>query len=946
MRKLIIKSTIMIALFCGFILSFNGIIAKAEERPVVIKVGYTLNYGTVKSPMVIGEEGYGYEYLNEIFDHVDGDYELEFVYCEWLEVVNMLENGEIDIFGPITYSETTAESFLLSEESFGDNFIFLSTLSSNVSNYNDYSDIEGSTIAVQANNPNEYLLLEFLEENELEVEIVYFTEDDYEKVMDEGYDFCLCSSLQSYMNLTPVVNLGVVDAYYVTTLDNTELMDTINEGMASVDKSEYMYQEKLYLEYYDYSILSELYITEDEYTLLQSKGTYYIGIEDIYGPVGYKNEDGEFQGVAVDVMNMIAEMAGIEYEFVEITETSIEELAELDFAFMSYDDEIAEKMVKSTTYCEMPYILVDHVMDDGEEIVNVGVLTHYGLAQDEYQGYVYEREVVEYDSLLDMQEAYNNGGIGSMILTTSNMNMIRGEFSDDNYQVATLDMNLNLCLLYSEDYSKELIDIFDKIIAQLDSRAVSASVMEHSTVENTSIELEDILKEYPYAILATVIFIFVLIIGESNLVAKQKRNYLSELLNYDKLTGLCSGHKFGEDVKQILEKESKKFYSIVTIDIDHFKYVNDVFGYEVGNIVIQKVAGCVEKIAPKSVVIARDSGDIFLVLLEKEQSLEHKLIFDDCDRNTLFEEISPYIGETYKLSFSIGIYDIIDRTLDINFMIDCANIARLDGKGSAYTTIVKYDDRMDKQRVISTEMISNMVQAINNHEFVVYYQPKVCLSNQKMIGAEALIRWQKGDGLIPPNDFIPLFEKNGFIQRLDMYVLEDVCAFIEMNPTVPKISVNLSGITIMRKRIAEEILELVSKYVVPHEKLEFEITETALVDEFEQVVESLDKLRAKGFTISIDDFGVGISCLSRLNTMPIDVLKIDREFIWDSIGKERKIEVLKNIINLSEGLKLEIIAEGIETKEQEELLLQLGCKLGQGYLYAPPLRVEDFMKII
>ncbi len=943
MRKIILKRAILIILFCGII--FSGITAKAEESPIVVRVGYTLNYGTVKSPMVIGEEGYGYEYLNEIFDHVDGNYELEFVYCEWLEVGNMMESGEIDIFGPITYSDTSAELFLFPEESFGDNFIFLSSLSSSISNYNDYSDIEGSTIAVQENNPNEYLLIEFLEENQLNAEIIYFTDDDYEKVMGEGYDFCLCSSLQSYQNLTPVVNLGVVDAYYVTALENTELMEVINEGMASVRESEYMYQEKLYLEYYDYSILSELYITDDEYALLQSKEIYYIGIEDIYGPVGYRNEDGEFQGVAVDVMDMIAEMAGIEYEFVEVTgETSLEELAELDFSFMSYDDEITETMVKSTTYCEMPYILVDHVMDDGEEIINVGVLTHYGLNQDEYQGYVFEREIVEYDSLLDMQEAYNNEEIGSMILTVSNMNMIRGEFSDENYRVTTMDMNLNLCLLYSEDCSKELIDIFDKIIAQLDSRAVATSVMEHSTVDNTSIELEDILEEYPYAILGIIIFVFVLIIGESNLVAQQKRNYLSELLNYDKLTGLCSGHKFGEDVKQILQKESEKSYSIVTIDIDNFKYVNDVFGYDVGNAVIQKVAGCIEKIASRAVVIARDSSDIFVVLLENEQSHEYQLSLDENDRMKILDELRPLIGETYKLSFSMGIYDIVDKTRDINFMIDCANIARLEGKGSAYTTVVKYDDRMDKQRVISTEMISNMVKAVNNHEFVVYYQPKICLMDQKMIGAEALVRWQKDGGLIPPNDFIPLFEKNGFIQRLDMYVLEEVCIFIEKNPTAPKISVNLSGITIMRKRIAEEILELVSKYVVPHEKLEFEITETALVDEFEQVVESLDKLRAKGFTISIDDFGVGISCLSRLNTMPIDVLKIDREFIWDSIGKEKKKEVLRNIINLSEGLKLETIAEGIETKEQEELLLQLGCKLGQGYHYAPPLRVEDFMK--
>ncbi len=944
MRKISFKKIIPVLLFA--IITLSCFTVNAEETTQVVKVGYTLNNGTIKSPMVIGAEGYGYEYLNKIFKYIDGSYTLEFVYCEYTEVEELLASGEIDLYGPVAYTESMGENFLFTEESFGDNFVFLSTLNTNENFYSNIDNIDGSTIAVQLNEPNEYLLDEFLEENNLEANIVYFTESDYETVMEtNGYDFCLCTSLQTYQNLTPVVSLGYTESYYISCCNNVDLIDDINEAMVEVHEQEYLYQEKLYLEYYDYSILSDSYITEEEYALLQGQDIYYIGIEDIYGPIGYKNDDGEFQGVSVDVMNMIADIAGIEYVFVEVTEdTTQEEMEALDFSFLSYDENGRENTVESTPFCEMPYILVDRIVEEDETITQVGVMVHYGLTEDAYTGYIHEREIVEYDSLLAMLEAYNNGEIDSIIMTTSNMNLVKNEFVDQEFVVTNLDMSLNLCLIFQENYSEEKMLVFDKIINQLDAKAIESSVMTYSTPESTEVGVKELMKKYPFAIPSIIIVVAAVIILVIVVLSDRRKNHLYQLLNYDKLTGLYSGHKFEAEVEKVLSLNDKYKYSIVTIDIDHFKYINDVFGYEVGNVVIQKVASSIREISPQSVVVARNNSDIFLVLLRREANEDHRLEFTDEDRRKLFGGLKPYIGDTYRLSFSIGVYDIMDKTFDINFMIDCANIARLQGKRFVHTTIYQYDSHLDSKRMVSTDLIQNMVQAIQEHEFVVYYQPKISLENKKITGAEALVRWMKNGEMIPPNQFIPLFEKNGFIESLDIYVLEEVCVFLKENPKAPKISVNISGATIIKPDITKRIFRVVDKYEVDYKRIEIEITESAFVDEFENVLHAIERLREKGFTIAMDDFGVGISSLSRLKNIPLDVLKIDREFIWDSMNNEKGLEIVKNVIRMAIGLNLETVAEGVETQSQEKMLLELGCDIGQGYNYSRPLPKEKFIQ--
>lgn len=934
-----IKIVLMFVLTVLLTTSFE-FTTEAQEDATVIKVGYMLNYGTIKSPIVKESEGYGYEYLTTIFEYIDEDYELEFVYCEWEEAKEMLLSGEIDILGPTTYTESNADILLFTEESFGDNFIFLSTLSENSVYTDDYDDINGSIIAVQEDNPNEYLLYEFLDEHNLQADIVYFTDNDYERVLeDNGYDFVLASSLQTFDNLIPVAILGNLEFYYVTSLDNSELISSINDAMQEIEYNEFMYQEKLYLEYYDYTILSSSYVTEEEYAILQEQEIYNVGVQNLYCPICYLGSNNEFQGIAIDVLEMMAEIAGISYNLVEITEETTEaEWDALDFAFTTIGEDSREDAIESDAYYAIPFLMIER--DDVDEIDSIGIMTYYGITEVEYEDHLYGRTIYEFSNVMELMESYNSGEIDSMIMTTTTLNMERDEFDNLNFVSNTMDINLNLTIAYSEDYSSDSIEIFNKIIAQLDTAEIESSVLLHSSSESTYVTIIDFLKENPMVVIGTAIIIVLYVL----ITEYRRRKALYNLLNYDELTLLCSKHRFVSRTNKILKKKfRRKNYSIVTIDIDNFKYINEFYGYNVGTVVLKKVAREIKENAQNAVLISRVNADNFMLLVKRE-GIEEKLFKSIDGDNPLFKSLHKNIDETYRLTFSIGIYDIDDPTLDLNFMIDCANSARGLGKNVANTTINKFTAEMDSKRIIDNDIVANMVKAIADEEFVLYYQPKICFETSEIMGAEALVRWMKNGNLVPPNQFIPVFEKNGFIENLDYYVLAKACEFIKKHPNTPMISVNLSGITVMKENVVERILGIVDESKIPHSKLEIEITETAFVDKIDLAIHRIQELRTKGFHIAMDDFGVGISSLNRLKNMPIDTMKIDRAFIVDSIMDPKGAHIIRNIVNMAKDLNLETVAEGIETKEQEKFLVELGCDIGQGYYFSRPLPEKDFVK--
>ncbi|SFC90958.1 putative bifunctional diguanylate cyclase/phosphodiesterase [Clostridium uliginosum] len=443
-------------------------------------------------------------------------------------------------------------------------------------------------------------------------------------------------------------------------------------------------------------------------------------------------------------------------------------------------------------------------------------------------------------------------------------------------------------------------------------------------------------------IIATIGILFAFIF-----ILKKEKKIIENIKFTDDLTGAKNLKKFKIDLKEILKTHKKSDFTIIQFDIDNFKYVNDIFGYEEGNKTLKNIAKVLKFSLADNEFFARIDSDRFIILMNYKNDsdiiikLEY-LIYK-------FNRYNKDKSKIFNLIFSFGIYKILDKDNNIENIIDLANISRKTIKGLYKNQYAFYNNEIREQVFIENEIENSMYYALENKEFEVYLQPKYDLQKTQMVGAEALIRWiHPKKGLILPNDFIPLFEKNGFVINIDFFVLEEVCKKMSewidkgLNPVV--ISINQSRLHINNHNYIEMVKSIINKYNIPPELIELEITENIFFDNINLLIDVVEELHNIGIRISMDDFGSGYSSLNLLNNIPLDVLKIDKSFLKDITENERSKIVITKVIEMAKCLKMTVISEGVETEKQAEFLRGIGCDMVQGFLFDRPMPIEEFEK--
>ena len=325
------------------------------------------------------------------------------------------------------------------------------------------------------------------------------------------------------------------------------------------------------------------------------------------------------------------------------------------------------------------------------------------------------------------------------------------------------------------------------------------------------------------------------------------------------------------------------------------------------------------------------------------------------NRGDIIKKVEKIRKEIYKNSFSFdvnttyGIYLVEDVTIPINLMCDRATLAARTVKGNAMNFCAFYDEQYRAEIIKNTEIERDMNAAISHKQFLMYLQPKYNLVTGKICGAEVLARWKHPvKGLIQPNDFIPLFERNGFILRLDEYMWEEACKTLarwrdEGRKLVP-LSVNISRYHIQHNDLVGAWKRLIKKYRIPTSYLTLEITETFFYDS-KDLYEVLEQLQAMGFLLEVDDFGAGYSSLNMIRQIPVDTIKIDKDFLDKKLSTEKGKIVISHTIAMAKDLKLGVIAEGVETKEHVDFLKSSSCDVAQGFFFAKPMPVKEFEHI-
>lgn len=413
----------------------------------------------------------------------------------------------------------------------------------------------------------------------------------------------------------------------------------------------------------------------------------------------------------------------------------------------------------------------------------------------------------------------------------------------------------------------------------------------------------------------------------------------------DPVTDLYTKLKFFQKVREKLESVQGKKMAFVRFDIDRFKMINNFYGPNEGNRVLKCVASELRKVAVvfDDFVYGRIENDVFACCIPFEKENIDLLV-------KAIQIRLKKINNDYNIKASYGVYVIDNQNLDISEMYERAYIAAKSCKGNFAESVVYYNDSMIENMKYEQYMINQVNRAITEEQFVVYLQPKVDLRTGMAFGAEALVRWNHPQkGLLLPGDFIPVYERNGIIVRLDQYMWDKVCQLLRKwlnEGKMPKpVSVNVSRVNIYNPHLIEDFKNLIVKYQIPPELLNLELTESAFVEDQDLVMETMKKLHALGFRIMMDDFGSGYSSLNILKDMELDYLKIDMKFLQNQEGNDRGEKVLTSVIRMAKWLQIPSIVEGVETKEQAELLRDIGCEYAQGYYFAKPMTVEAYEEL-
>lgn len=447
---------------------------------------------------------------------------------------------------------------------------------------------------------------------------------------------------------------------------------------------------------------------------------------------------------------------------------------------------------------------------------------------------------------------------------------------------------------------------------------------------------------------ATALFIYLIFSTISLLIWEYyNKKRFKRIFYTDNLTKIKNQVAFENRAIEILHNASNKEYVLLNIDIDNFKYINDTHGYEYGDKVLIIVAAALSKTFNIKETCARIGSDNFVILAKYRDSLLEDI--REMLTNAIISELDMNVTQT--ISYCIGAYLVEIDNLgykSINSIMDKANIAHKVSKTRGISSTVWYNENLLKQLQMENSIYNYMYKAIENEEFHMYLQPKFQISSLNVVSAEALVRWFSPElGFLSPDEFIPLFEKSGFIIELDFYMLKKACSFVrktfmKKNQYTYPIAVNFSRVTIYQNSFYQRFLDTVKEYEIPFKYIEIEVTESAFNEISQPVISILEELKKLGFLISMDDFGSGYSSLSLLCSLSINGLKLDKSLLKETFNREKVYSIIQCIIEMSHRIGMSVVCEGIETKKDLEFLNTVKCDVGQGFYFSKPIEEKEF----
>jgi diguanylate cyclase (GGDEF)-like protein len=928
------------------------------SAPRQVKVGYFLMNQFQELDQSGLYHGYSFDYLQKIRQYAEWD--ITFVQCEYQDCLRLLADGEIDLINYVEKNQKTENNFLFSLRASGTEYAAISVLEENFLKYPANLKIpSGFRLGALSGSKFIDAIEDNLTEFEQTPELLEYPQEKLYSALESGeIDGILSSSITVFPGTKVISRFSLRPFYFVVRNGNDRLLKELNRAMNLISLHEPLFVNRLYEKYYAYADSEVLYLTKEEADFLSDKKTFRVIIAPDGDPVSYYL-NGSYHGIIADFLNKTARDLNVEIEPVEAAsfEEALDKIRNGEADILGdflIDEGFAEKnnLQLSPAFLESQVVAVYKKGNDVsvKNPVKIAEPNNYQPLSSSLRAIYSKSEVTYYESDAACLDAVNTGGqdISFINIWAAQKNLGKMKYHD-----LVIDPNQGFTLQYSYAVSRNadprLVQILRKAINSISSFQRFSIINQNVFITPQKVRLIDFINTQPaYAFFIFLVFpILFLYLLAYRIDSHQKdKKQIFNLAFVDDMTQLKNLHWMEKNAGRIIEENRSKKFAFISFDVDRFDIINEYYGRKTGDQIIQYMADTLMSIDVPGMICTRVKADHFLCLVpyESREILEKKISDIKSKKNS-------YSGNDTVIKFGIhvGVYILSDSDQDITACIDNAETARREARNVS-SGIVFFDDYLkDKLRVY--KHIEEMQEsALENHEFEVYYQPKYNMEENSIIGAEALIRWNDPvHGIRMPSDFIPIFEKNGFIIQIDFFVLEEVCKFlhsrIDAGEKVVPISVNQSRVHLSEKHYVQRLGEIIRKYSIPDGLIELELTETA-ISEIDDVENILNQAKALNYRISIDDFGTGYSSLTMLNRVPLDAIKIDRNFLIESNNSKKTREIIRLVVEMAHALGIQVVCEGVEKQDQADFLMSIGCRFGQGFLFSKPIPINDFMRIL
>ena len=920
----------------------------SDQSDTVVRIGFPIQAGTSYINQNGDYAGYLADYLDQLslfldwnieFVQVDGDLDTQ------LEtLMAMLQTDEIDMLGTMNRDEQLEELFLYPNYSYGTRYTALAVLKNDPrwieEDFSGWDGIRVATFPGYQDQMSEFIYYATVNNFSYEILNCASYEEMIEAVRNGKADAMIQSDISMTDGFRMIGRFSPAPYYFALSPDNTKLLQQLNTAMRSLSSSQPNLQTELYN--FHFRAVDEFQISEENQDYIRSLGPLKVLFFDGGAPYQYIR-NGELTGFAVEYFQKFSEISGLQYEPV-IANTYEEALAmvgrgEVDLvaciatnSSMASLDNVSFTVPYfnsfSVTACTTPF---PHKHEDDlafqinteSALKEIRRSENTGIRADYYSLSYYLRKEVIYDRIV--VDWANTKNFSYTVGVTSSI-------------------------------PQELVTILNQYASSMSSETKQAMIYRYSgdPVEYTFSEW--LLINRSIILLTSLVLICVAAILLLHMRSRRNaykallaENKIMHLKMYDEMTGAYNETQFRKLLEECCKKQED--IALVAFNIRGFKYINDTYGTKRANDMLCEIKSILECAINEDEFFCRPTADLFYLAL-RERSADSLTT----RTNDIFSKIvraASVALDGHPLSLYSGAVFVgtspapYRASSNISYMM----VALAHAKQINCHTVYIFDESLYQAERLRYYIETHMQSALDQEEYRLYLQPKMNLQTGRIDGAEALVRWQPANrDMIYPSQFIPLFEENGFCVQLDLYMVERVCkmlrAWIDTGITPVVISINQTKALFVKEDYVEQLLTITEKYHIPPKYIILEILEGMAFQNISALNHTIKRLNHVGFRVSMDDFGSGYSSLNTLGKLEINELKLDRGFLMDVVNDPNgsQSEVLASVLVLAKKLGIKTVAEGVETKESEDVIRSMSCDYGQGYYYSKPIPAVEFRK--